>query len=91
MSEFEKENIFDVFSCQFKLDYIRFLGHNFWIRDFKGMYEFIEYLKNKYIDFQEKLNDIGLMEMYVASIEKNEKKFNRAKRELEDLSGKQAH
>lgn len=29
--------------------------------------------------------------MYVASIEKNEKKFNRAKRELEDLSGKQAH
>lgn len=82
MNEVEKRVNFDIFSCDFKLDYLKFLA-NQGLRNFKKAYEYIEYFRDKYIDYPEKLNEIALVEMYLAAIEKNEKKYNSGKNELD--------
>lgn len=40
-------------------------------------------MKDKYIDFPQKVNDIVFLEMYMAIYEDNEKKYKKALKELE--------
>lgn len=67
LTDEEKDHYKEIFTCDFKLDYLKLMIHQQMIKDYKTAYEITDFLKDKYIDSQQKLNDITLMELYIAA------------------------
>lgn len=77
MTDLNKQHAFDFIKFPFKVYLLKFAVEN-GLRLFDEAYDFINYMKEKYVEFPEKINETVLLEMFMAVYEGNDKKFKRS-------------